>query len=171
MIEDLHPLNDNGDGFRAHLGDESDTAAAGSALADAIRPGLIVYLIGNLGAGKTSLVRGALRALGYDGKVKSPTYTLIEPYVVSSLHLYHFDFYRFNFPEEYLEAGLDEYFSGNGACLVEWPDKAAPYVAKPDVEVHLEVDGSGRRIEVTALSEDGRTCARKMYSNLQPNLA
>src|SRR5690606_12691268 len=109
MIEDVHATDDSGSGFAAHLGNEFDTEKAGAALATGLIPGLVIYLEGNLGAGKTTLVRGALRALGYEGKVKSPTYTLIEPYTVSRLHLYHFDFYRFNTPEEYLEAGLDEY--------------------------------------------------------------
>jgi tRNA threonylcarbamoyladenosine biosynthesis protein TsaE len=166
MIHILHPADDSGRPLAAHLDAEGDTAAAGAALAPALRAGLVVYLRGDLGAGKTTLVRGVLRALGHDGKVKSPTYTLIEPYVLSRLDLYHFDFYRFAVPEEYLEAGLDEYFAGNGACLVEWPDKAAPYLAHPDLEVRLTVAGAGRRLEATAMTEAGRTCISKLTSGL-----
>lgn len=166
MIENLHPANDTYSGFSAHLGEERDTAQIGAALAAALLPGLVIYLEGDLGAGKTTLVRGVLRALGYAEKVKSPTYTLIEPYVVSRLNLYHFDFYRFSFPEEFLEAGLEEYFSGEGACLVEWPDKAAPYIAKPDVKVALVARGTGRLFEVAAATEAGRPCVQKMYAEL-----
>lgn len=165
MIHVHHRADDNSP-LSAHLDDESDTASAGAALAAALRAGLVIYLRGDLGAGKTTLVRGVLRALGHDGKVKSPTYTLIEPYLVSRLHLYHFDFYRFAVPEEYLEAGLDEYFDGNGVCLVEWPDKAAPYIAAPDLEIRLTVSGPGRRLEALALTEAGRTCISKLDSEL-----
>ncbi|NMG45520.1 tRNA (adenosine(37)-N6)-threonylcarbamoyltransferase complex ATPase subunit type 1 TsaE [Aromatoleum toluvorans] len=168
MIHVLHRADDTSP-LAAHLDDERDTELAGAALAAALRAGLVIYLRGDLGAGKTTLVRGALRALGHAGKVKSPTYTLIEPYLVSRLHLYHFDFYRFAVPEEYLEAGLDEYFDGNGVCLVEWPDKAAPYIAAPDVEICLTVSGSGRRLEALALTEAGRTCTRKLDSELSRN--
>jgi tRNA threonylcarbamoyladenosine biosynthesis protein TsaE len=145
---------------------EQDTEALGAALAAGLKPGLVIHLLGDLGAGKTTLVRGMLRALGHQGKVKSPTYTLIEPYSVSRLNLYHFDFYRFNEPEEYLDAGLDEYFSGTGACLVEWPSKASPYVAQPDVEVLLEVSPNGRRFRATALTEAGQSCLTTSKSTL-----
>ncbi|MCK9984544.1 MAG: tRNA threonylcarbamoyladenosine biosynthesis protein TsaE [Azoarcus sp.] len=165
----VHHRADDSSPLTAHLDDESDTASAGAALAAALRVGLVIYLRGDLGAGKTTLVRGVLRALGHDGKVKSPTYTLIEPYLVSRLHLYHFDFYRFAVPEEYLEAGLDEYFDGNGVCLVEWPDKAAPYIAAPDLEIRLTVSGPGRRLEALALTEAGQTCIRKLDSELSRN--
>ncbi|BAL23529.1 tRNA (adenosine(37)-N6)-threonylcarbamoyltransferase complex ATPase subunit type 1 TsaE [Azoarcus sp. KH32C] len=166
MIQILHPADNTGSPLAAHLDNEADTEAAGAALAATLHAGLVIYLRGDLGAGKTTLVRGALRALGHTGKVKSPTYTLIEPYVVSRLDLYHFDFYRFAVPEEYLEAGLDEYFAGNGVCLVEWPDKAAPYIAAPDLEVRLTVSGAGRRMEALALTEAGRTCISKLHSGL-----
>src|SRR5688572_13374248 len=98
------------------LQDEAATLALGAVLAPKLHPGLVITLEGDLGAGKTTLVRGLLRSLGYGNKVKSPTYTLVEVHVVSGLHLYHFDFYRFNQAEEYLEAGLDEYFQGDGVC-------------------------------------------------------
>jgi tRNA threonylcarbamoyladenosine biosynthesis protein TsaE len=144
--------------FSLALADEAATLALGAALAPAMAPGLICWLEGDLGAGKTTLVRGLLRALGDTGPVKSPTYTLVELHVVSGLDLYHFDFYRFNQPEEYLDAGLDEYFSGTGACLVEWPDRAAPYLPSPDLRIHLSVRGDGRLARVEAGSERGRQC-------------
>lgn len=166
MIQILHPANDTGSGISAHLTGEADTEAVGAALAPALHRGLVIYLRGDLGAGKTTLVRGTLRALGHEGKVKSPTYTLIEPYVFSRLDLYHFDFYRFAVPDEFLEAGLDEYFAGNGACLVEWPDKAAPYLAPPDVELRLGVAGTGRHFGASALTEAGRKCLSRLNSEL-----
>ncbi len=149
-----------------HLSDEKATLAAGAALAPALTAGMVIYLAGDLGAGKTTLVRGLLRALGHSGKVKSPTYTLIEPYIVSRLNLYHFDFYRFNAPDEYLEAGLDEYFQGDGVCLVEWADKAQPFVAKADVVARLDVDGAGRQLRVRALTEAGRKCTSTLKTQL-----
>lgn len=167
MIEILHPADDSGTPLSAHLGAESDTEAAGAALARALHAGLVIYLRGDLGAGKTTLVRGVLRALGHAGKVKSPTYTLIEPYIVSRLNLYHFDFYRFAVPEEYLEAGLDEYFAGDGVCIVEWPDKAAPYIASADLEIRLTLASPGRRLEASALTEAGRTCISTLETGLR----
>ncbi len=166
MIQFIHPTDDSDCGFSLQLDDETDTEKAGAALATALVPGLVIHLAGNLGAGKTTLVRGALRALGCCEKVKSPTYTLIEPYIVSRLHLYHFDFYRFAIPEEYLDAGLDEYFDGHGVCMVEWADKAEPYVPKPDVIATLGVSGAGRTLTLLALTEAGRTCTTTMKTAL-----
>jgi len=144
------------------LPDEAATLALGAALAANLRPGVVLWLEGDLGAGKTTLVRGLLRAAGESGPVKSPTYTLVEVHVVSGLHFYHFDFYRFNQAEEYLDAGLDEYFSGNGICLVEWPDKAAPYLPAADMRIELSVGSgaaaAGRTARLTAVTEKGRTC-------------
>lgn len=167
MIELTHAPDDSDARLAAHLPDERDTEALGAAIATALAPGQVIYLRGDLGAGKTTLVRGALRALGHQGKVKSPTYTLIEPYPLSRLNFYHFDFYRFAAPEEYLEAGLDEYFAGDGACMVEWPDKAMPFIAAADVEVRLTVAGTGRDFEASALTEAGQTWIRNLDSALK----
>ncbi len=154
------------------LPDEAATLALGAALAANLRPGLVLWLEGDLGAGKTTLVRGLLRAAGETGPVKSPTYTLVEVHVVSGLHFYHFDFYRFNQAEEYLDAGLDEYFSGNGICLVEWPDKAAPYLPAAAMRIELLVgsgaDAAGRTARLTAVSEKGRTCLAGVRSSSLP---
>lgn len=121
-------------------------------------PGLCIYLEGDLGAGKTTLVRGLLRSLGYTEKVKSPTYTLVEEYSVSSLNLFHFDFYRFTRAEEYFDAGLDEYFTGDGICLVEWPHNAEPYLPPADITVALSVVDEGRTAIISAHSDKGDTC-------------
>lgn len=142
----------------ATLSDEAATLALGRRLGLALRPGLKVYLQGDLGTGKTTLVRGALRALGYGGRVKSPTFTLVEVYSVSSLYLYHFDFYRFKNPQEWRDAGFREEFGGPGVCLVEWAEKAAGLLSAPDLRIALEHDGDGRRARLTSTSERGRQC-------------
>ncbi|MDB5800225.1 MAG: tRNA ((37)-N6)-threonylcarbamoyltransferase complex ATPase subunit type 1 TsaE [Rhodocyclales bacterium] len=149
-----------------HLPDAASTEAFGAALAPAVTceeackqaRGLVIWLSGDLGAGKTTVTRGLLRALGHSGNVKSPTYTLLEPYTVSRISLYHFDFYRFNHPDEFLDAGLDEYFADGGICLVEWADKALPHVPQSDLQLSLAVEGSGRRVELRVFSERGRAC-------------
>ncbi len=151
------------------LPDEAATLALGAALAANLTPGMVIWLEGDLGAGKTTLVRGLLRAAGETGPVKSPTYTLVEVHVVSGLHFYHFDFYRFNQAEEYLDAGLDEYFSESGICLVEWPDKAAPYLPAAAMRIELRAapnaGGEGRTAYITAVGARGRTCLAGVTSS------
>jgi tRNA threonylcarbamoyladenosine biosynthesis protein TsaE len=102
-----------------NLPDAPATEAAGRALAPALKAGMVVTLSGDLGAGKTTLVRGVLRAMDIAWPIKSPTYTLVEPYTVSSLYLYHFDFYRLRDPEEWEAAGYREYFGNNSICLTK----------------------------------------------------
>ena len=150
--------DDSAEGTALYLADAAATESLGHSLAPAMEKGLVIWLSGDLGAGKTTLTRGLLRALGHTGSVKSPTYTLIEPYTISRITLYHFDFYRFTHPDEFLDAGLEEYFQGDGACLVEWADKALPYVPQPDVEIQLLVEGDGRRARIVSRSPRGRTC-------------
>lgn len=141
--------------------------AFGQELAPLLVPGMVIWLDGDLGAGKTTLVRALLRALGHSGPVKSPTYTLVEVYAVSRLYLYHFDFYRFNDPEEFDDAGLGEYFSKDTVCLVEWPDKARGYVPAADLDLVFRfpeaLDG-GRILDVHARSEAGRQCLNGIRS-------
>ena len=153
------------------LPDEAATLALGAALAPALSPGLVIWLEGDLGSGKTTLVRGVLRGLGYAGNVKSPTFTLVELYAISRLNLHHFDFYRFSQPEEYLDAGLDEYFQIGAICLVEWPDKAGDYLAPADLRIALAVADNGRRADFTALTEAGRTCLSKLRPFLSESSA
>jgi tRNA threonylcarbamoyladenosine biosynthesis protein TsaE len=140
------------------LPDENATLALGAALSHGFEPGLTVYLHGELGAGKTTLVRGALRALGYAGRVKSPTYALVELYTVSRLHLHHFDFYRFSDPREWIDAGFRDSFNGRNVSLVEWPEKAAGHLPPADVDVTLDIQDAGRLATLRANTGAGEKC-------------
>jgi tRNA threonylcarbamoyladenosine biosynthesis protein TsaE len=142
-----------------HLPDEQATLALGARLALALEPGMSVHLLGDLGAGKTTFARGLIHALGYRGRVKSPTFTLVEPYRLSRLSLYHFDFYRFDDPHAWLEAGFREHFNDTDVCLVEWPEKAGPELPRPDLVVRLDVAAhGGRNVMLQAYSEKGERC-------------
>ena len=147
------------------LPDETATQLLGSRLAPLLVPGMVVFLRGDLGAGKTSLARATLRALGFAGKVKSPTYTLVELYTVSRLNLYHFDFYRFNDPREWADAGMRDLFGADNVCLVEWPEKAAGLLPAADLTIHLHIAGEARRANITAESELGRTCLQALQKH------
>ena len=140
------------------LPDEAATRALGTAIAAKLQPGVCVHLSGELGAGKTTLSRGILRGLGFDGRVKSPTFTLVELYVISTLNLYHFDFYRFNDPEEWNDAGFRDLFNGTNICLVEWPEKAGDLLPLPDLKIRLEPSPSmGRTASIQAHTPRGRS--------------
>ena len=121
--------------------DEAATLRLGGACATGAANGRVLHLRGELGSGKTTLVRGLLRALGYQGRVKSPTYTLVEPYADLRLILYHFDFYRFKDRSEWLSSGFREYFNAESLCIVEWPERAGDLIARPDLDIHLEYQG------------------------------
>jgi len=144
------------------LPSEAETLAFGSALAAAVEPGLVVFLSGELGAGKTTLARGLLRGLGHAGRVKSPSFALVEPYTFSRLYLYHFDFYRFTDPRELGDAGFREYFNPESVCLVEWPENAAGWLPVADLRITLHVQGTGRQLGIDADTEAGRRCLKRM---------
>ena len=138
------------------LPDEAATLALGARLSSLLKPGWVVYLRGDLGAGKTTLVRGLLRALGYEGRVKSPTYTLLESYELSRFVLQHYDLYRMIDPREWLDAGFRDDCNAGTLCIVEWPEKAHGLLPKPDLDIRLEVAGEGRTARIEALSAPGR---------------
>lgn len=117
-----------------------------------------IYFRGELGSGKSTLIRGLLRSLGVTARVKSPTYTLVELYVLSRLNLYHFDFYRFLEAREFTDAGLADYFQGDGVCLVEWPERAGDALPEPDLEFTLAYSGTGRAVTAHAQSPAGERC-------------
>jgi tRNA threonylcarbamoyladenosine biosynthesis protein TsaE len=143
-----------------HLIDLPDEAASlrlGAALAAGARNGLILHLRGELGSGKTTVVRGLIRALGSSERVKSPTYTLLEHYTISRLNLYHFDFYRFKDPSEWLSSGFQEHFGPEALWIVEWPERAGATLAPPDLELRLESAGEGRRARLRARTPAGES--------------
>lgn len=144
------------------LPEEQATLELGGKLAAAIVPGLFIALSGDLGSGKTTLARGILRGLGYQGRVKSPTYTLVELYKVSRLNLYHFDFYRFDDPGEFLEAGFQECFDGNNVCLVEWPERVQGLLPQADLDIGISIEDDGRRISISADTELGKHCLARL---------
>ena len=151
------------------LKDESATEQLGAALWRVMRPGLTLYLHGDLGTGKTFLTRAILRASGYDGRVKSPTYTLLEPYSVlldgRTVGLFHFDLYRMGEPREFIEAGFREYFGSDNICIVEWPEQAGDLIPAADIDIFLTAEGEGRTVELRASSALGTTC----LENLDPS--
>ena len=149
-----------------YLADAAATEALGARLASALSAGMSITLSGDLGTGKTTLVRGCLRALGWSGPVKSPTYTLVEFYPISSLYFYHFDFYRFEDPSEWDTAGLADYFRADAICLVEWPERVMGRLPPPDLEITLahpnDVQKTGRDVALNARTEAGERCLAAM---------
>jgi len=149
------------------LPDEAATLRLGAACAPGAANGLVLHLRGELGAGKTTVTRGLLRALGYQGRVKSPSYTLVEPYGVLSLNVYHFDFYRFKDQSEWLSSGFREHFGPHSLCIVEWPERAGGLLAPPDLEIHLQYAAEARSAALSARSpqgEDWRASALQRWS-------
>jgi len=144
--------------WAAHLADAEATARVGARLAACVVPGTRLYFRGELGSGKTTLIRGLLRAMGVSDRVKSPSYTLVELYVVSRLNLYHFDFYRFLDAREFGDAGLSDYFQSDGVCLVEWPERVGDALPRPDAEFALGYSGEGREISAHAYTPAGESC-------------
>lgn len=120
----------------------------GARLADCCPAGSKLYLQGDLGTGKTTLVRGFLRQLGYQGIVKSPTYTLVEPYQLNDLQVYHFDFYRIDAPQELLAIGIHDYFDDRATCLVEWPERGGKLLQAPCVYINISHEGAARRLSL-----------------------
>jgi tRNA threonylcarbamoyladenosine biosynthesis protein TsaE len=154
---------------------ELHTAALGRALAHGLRrqdaavrtQGVVLGLSGDLGAGKTALVRSLLRALGVTGPVKSPTFSLLEPYVVSSLNFYHFDFYRFGGGEEFVAAGFRELFAPGNVCAVEWPERAGKRMPTPDLSLTFKVIDEGRTVQATARTPLGTAWLTQAIETLE----
>ncbi|WP_404414592.1 tRNA (adenosine(37)-N6)-threonylcarbamoyltransferase complex ATPase subunit type 1 TsaE [Marinospirillum sp.] len=145
-----------------YLADEAQQVALGGHLAQTLQEG-VIYLEGDLGAGKTTFTRGLIRALGHQGAVKSPTYTLVEPYVFDQQTVYHFDLYRLADPEELEMIGIRDYFDEGSLCLIEWPQKGEGFLPPPDLRLNFSLaDQEGRDLQVEALSDLGRKALQQL---------
>lgn len=144
------------------LPSEADTVALGQRLATVLTKGGVLYLQGDLGAGKTTLSRGLIQSLGHAGAVKSPTYTLVEPYELACGKLYHFDLYRVVDAEELELMGIRDYFDPAAIVIVEWPDKGGDLIPEPDLILELEKSGSGRSASLIPNTQLGLEMAKKL---------
>jgi tRNA threonylcarbamoyladenosine biosynthesis protein TsaE len=141
--------------IEAQLPDAAATESLGARLAVCCREGLLVFLKGELGAGKTTLVRGLLRALGHSGTVKSPTYTLVESYQWRQRQVHHLDLYRLTDAEELEWMGLRDLLAEDALCLIEWPERGETILPDPDLEISLAYLEQGRRAVLTAFTDAG----------------
>ncbi len=152
--------------FTVALPDAAATERLAARVAALLEPGFVLFLSGDLGAGKTTFTRGLLRALGYPGRVKSPTFTLVESYDLSKFQLYHFDFYRLSSDRDWLDAGFDDLVGGSGVAVIEWPERAAASLPPPDLRLRLEFDTAGgeqaRVARLEAGSPRGLECLRRL---------
>ena len=142
---------------------EEKQEAFGAALAKLVEAPCIIYLTGDLGAGKTTLARGFLRGLGHEGRVKSPTFTLLEPYELAAVNCYHFDLYRLADPEELLFLGIEDLLQPDSVLLVEWPERGAGVLPVPDLSIEILHGETERRLILDAETEKGL----KIINNLQ----
>ena len=136
-------------------GDELAMIALGGRLGAALTPGVVVFLNGDLGMGKTTLARGIIQSLGHSGAVKSPTYTLVEPYELPAFMVYHFDLYRLGDPEELEFMGVLDYFDEHSVCLIEWSQRGKGFLPSADLVINIEREGLGRQVELQAFSALG----------------
>lgn len=141
--------------FEIEVKGEQRQEAVGACLALNCSPPFIVYLEGNLGTGKTTLVRGFLRQLGYQGRVKSPTYTLLEPYELAGQSYYHFDLYRLSDPRELDYLGIEDLLNRDAFLLIEWPEKGVGVLPQADLMVYFTHNDQARRIKFEAVTERG----------------
>lgn len=143
-----------------YLADEAATLHCGEAIADHLRAGMVIYLQGELGAGKTTLTRGVLRGLGYEDRVKSPTYTIVEEYGLAPFQCFHFDCYRLQDPEQLRELGLENYFTDNSVCLIEWPSLGEGVLPPADLTIQLSLPAHsehGRNLLLLGHSDKGHS--------------
>ncbi|MBV9575734.1 MAG: tRNA (adenosine(37)-N6)-threonylcarbamoyltransferase complex ATPase subunit type 1 TsaE [Gammaproteobacteria bacterium] len=145
-----------------HFHTETDLLHFAEKLATITPAGTVIFLYGSLGAGKTTFARGFLRGLGYEGKVKSPTYTLVEPYDVADKQIFHFDLYRLKSANELEEIGIQDYFSASAICLIEWPDNGMPLLPKPDLACYIVFTTSGRELRLEACTEQGKKILQQL---------
>lgn len=143
--------------------------ALGVRLASAGVQAGVIGLQGELGTGKTTLVRGWLRALGATGPIRSPTYTLVEPYELPQGRVYHFDLYRLNDPEELEYIGARDYLAGDSLCLIEWPERGKGWLAQADLTIRIEFSTQGRRVNLVSHSATGQRFLGSFSKTPQPD--
>lgn len=141
---------------QCELASEEETLALAKKFSQALQAPLVVYLQGELGAGKTAFCRGVIQALGHSGAVKSPTYTLVEPYQLQGWRIHHFDLYRLADPEELEFMGIRDYFSEDTLNFIEWPDKGYGWLPSADIEIRIEYACTGRKLTFSALTDAGK---------------
>lgn len=141
---------------QCELANEEETLALAKKFSQVLQAPLVVYLEGELGAGKTAFCRGVIQAMGHSGAVKSPTYTLVEPYQLQGWRIHHFDLYRLADPEELEYMGIRDYFSEDTLNFIEWPDKGYGWLPGADIEIRIEYAGTGRKLTFSALTEAGQ---------------
>ena len=151
--------------FTTRLENEDATVSMGKVIAQSLSPGMTIFLHGDLGAGKTTISRGIIQGLGHEGRVKSPTYTLVEPYELADVTAYHFDLYRLADPEELEFMGFRDYFNDKAVCLIEWPEKGQDFLPQADLELYLTYVGEQREIRFKPLSNLGNETVKKIESN------
>lgn len=148
------------------MADESQQVALAREVAQHLSSSFVMLLKGDLGAGKTTFARGFIQASGFDGVVKSPTYTLVEPYPISNNRMcYHFDLYRLADPEELEFTGARDYFNENDVCLVEWPEKAEGFLPPADWICEFSYHKEGRNLTILAVSDKGKELMLQVFSN------
>ncbi|MGQ0333946.1 tRNA (adenosine(37)-N6)-threonylcarbamoyltransferase complex ATPase subunit type 1 TsaE [Halomonas elongata] len=152
--------------MRLQLADEDRQVALGECLGRALAGRGRVYLEGELGAGKTTLTRGILRAYGHQGAVKSPTYTLVEPYELAQARVHHFDLYRLGDPEELEFIGGRDLLGEDALCVIEWPGRGEGWLPAPDLRVHLTLEGQGRLASLSAETEKGREVLERLAADV-----
>ncbi|KMT64409.1 tRNA (adenosine(37)-N6)-threonylcarbamoyltransferase complex ATPase subunit type 1 TsaE [Catenovulum maritimum] len=148
--------------FQQVLSDADATVNLGNQLAKAIEKSSVIHLIGDLGAGKTTLSRGIIQGLGFVGNVKSPTYTLVEPYELTDVQIYHFDLYRLADPEELEFMGIRDYFNNGSILLIEWPEKAGDLLPDADLLINMQYENDQRSANIQAYTELGRRILQKL---------
>ena len=144
------------------LANEAETVKIGTQLSEVIKPPLTLFLEGDLGAGKTTFSRGLIQSLGHQGAVKSPTYTLVEPYELDSLKVFHFDLYRLMDPEELEFMGIRDYFSDDSLCIVEWPERGQELLPQADIHIEIQYLETGRKLVMEARTENGEALLKQL---------